>query len=756
MRYPEYDNPSLAPGYEDAGGGEEAGLGEYAARLWRRRWLIAAILLPAIAVSAFLASRAEPTYTAVARLRLGVQAPRVEPFAPAEERAEPRHENMVQTQINIFQNRTIARRVVEDLNYKPEPSPGERLKRKVKTMLGGARITPADVVGTDARREGAIDSFLAGLTVVPVGDTQIFEARYSSTDPAFSAKALNALCDAYLKHDFETKAAAYAEAQRWLQGKLNEVKSSLARSEDALYRYAGADGSQFMTLSDGGLQYMKELDELRLKISALEDEQAGVRADRDRLAAGGLPDDAAGAGGISLASQLRAQLAAADVELEKARQTLGPLDSTYKNAAAARERLAGQFGQEKKRLLDGANLRLAQVTGQLAGLRGIFDERQRRVIALQQRLSGYNTLKREVDLNREIYNNLLQKWQEVSIGQSIQPADAVIMQKAERPLAPIHRDRNNILLYGCLLGLALSIGAAWAADRLDTTLKSSEEIWRLTGLETLGHIAPCPADGRKIHPGLAVYERPASDVARSFRALRASIEFLSGRRAPGRILVTSAVAGEGKTTVALNLATSFAQKGRSVLLIDAGLQSGALHGIFDLKQDHGLAELLASGRSDPASIEEFVTATRVPRLHVIPSGAPVAHAADLLDTGGMGQVLESLDGRFDHIVIDAESFGSLAEAGAMAPHVDAVLVVARPGRTRRADFMRLIRMLAVTGARVLGVVLNNSRSDLDLIHFRQDGHGIGTREQPWAETGGRRRISDHIAAATQLDGYYDI
>lgn len=745
-------------GYEvvtdDSERGDEPGALQYMGRLWRRKWLIAAILIPCIVASVFVARRADPAFIATARLRLGVQSPKIAPFQPAEERTDARTESLVQTQINIFQSRTIAGQVVEQLGYNPPPPRSSAIKDKLLTMALGPRAAAPNLTGESARRERAVDAFLMGLTVLPIADTQIFEARYSSIDPEFSARALNALCDAYLKSDFQTKSASYSEARRWLQEKMNEVKTDLAKSEESLYKFTGADGAQFMTLSDGGLQYAKELDELRLKIAAIEDEFTKRKADRDRLAAGGLPEDAAGAGGgASLASTLRGQLATADIELEKVKQTLGPMDSSYKNAAAARDRLATQLADEKSRLLQVSNLQFKQTREQLAQLRNDYETRQRHVIALQQRLSGYNSLKREVDLNRETYNNLQRKWQEIGIGQSIQPADAVILQRAERPLVPIYRARNNILVYGLLIGLCLSFGAAMLADRLDTSLKDSEEIWRLGRIETLGHVAPCPTirlDGRTIDPGLLMHAKPDSAAAESIRSLRASIEYLC--EGPRALLVTSAMPREGKTTVAANLAISFAQKGRSVLLIDSDLRGGNLRRIFEIDNETGLAGLLACGR---ACIDEFVAPTRVPRLFVIPSGSPKSNPADLLDADAMRLVLDSAAERFDLVIVDSVSLRTFADAGVTPPIVDGVIIVAQPGRTPRREFLEMNRLLGVVGARVVGVALNNSKSEPARIHEVHRGSG---RREPVFGNGngngnGRGHKDERIAPAAMVNGY---
>ncbi|MCE5230698.1 CpsD/CapB family tyrosine-protein kinase [bacterium] len=247
-----------------------------------------------------------------------------------------------------------------------------------------------------------------------------------------------------------------------------------------------------------------------------------------------------------------------------------------------------------------------------------------------------------------------------------------------------------------------------------------------------------------------MHEKPGSAAADSIRTLRGSIEFMCGGHPPKTLLVTSASRGDGKSTVAANIAISLAQKGRATLLIDADLQGGILRRMFDLNGEAGLAEMLASGH---AGVEEYAVSTSIPRLCVMPSGTPPANASDLLDAEALRHVLGSAAAHFDHVVIDSPSLRTLADAGVLALHVDAAIVVARPNRTPREEFMEIHRLLSVVGARVIGVVLNNARPEPIRIH---ETHAPARPDRVLHDGDGYRRKSERMAAAGPAGGYYDL
>ena len=680
---------------------EETTMRDHVRQIWRRRGLVLFVLVACLAASYLVARQVTPVYTATARIRLGLKTPEIMPFQDSAERSSKIYENPVITQMNIFQNRTIARQVVEELNFVPRPSRWTQLQNRIAALLQKTLgqdqqlhlIEPNSDAAENARpvlaaEEGPmqlrVNAFLEGLTVRPIPETQIFEANYSSPDSDFSARALNALCDAYIKYEYQSKTDAYREAQRWLQSKLDELKSRVTQSEEALYKFTGADGGDYLMLSSNAQEYYKQLEELRVKINTLEDECNGRKTELTKLEAAGFPDGTGQAGGNPIIDQLRAQLASAEVEYDKINVNLGPQTTESKSAAAARDRLSQRLSEERQRLLTNARYDLEQSKDHLAQLKKAYDDKQKHIIELQQRLSQYNILQRDVDMNRDMYNNLQQKVKEVSVAASVQPANVMILQRAERPLSPSARTKYNIMLLGLLLGLGLSLGTVLFLEHLDVTIKDGEDVWRMCRIPTLGFIPRCAnlpsAVRKKIQLPLITQELPYSGIAESFRSLRTSIQYACGSRAPRVLLVSSPLPEEGKTMVAVNLAISFAQKGQGVLLIDADLKRPALHRIFGLTEAKGLTDLLEDMKTKPVGegqLAEHIFRTQVANLSVIASGSPVSNPTDLLDSRMMHLMLDSLSEAYEHIIIDSVPLLDFADSNVLAPHVDGVVLVAR-------------------------------------------------------------------------------
>ncbi len=170
--------------------------------------------------------------------------------------------------------------------------------------------------------------------------------------------------------------------------------------------------------------------------------------------------------------------------------------------------------------------------------------------------------------------------------------------------------------------------------------------------------------------------------------------------------MTSPLPGDGKTTVAANLAVAFAQAGRRTVLVDADLRRPAVHEIFGIADSAGLTGLV--GQTDPDVAQALVT-TDEPNLRVLPAGSPPPNPAELLGSKWFGSVLASLAGIADIVVLDSAPHGVIADAAVLAARADATIVVARAGRTSRAAVRRSVQGLVQTGARVVGVALNGVR-----------------------------------------------
>lgn len=192
----------------------------------------------------------------------------------------------------------------------------------------------------------------------------------------------------------------------------------------------------------------------------------------------------------------------------------------------------------------------------------------------------------------------------------------------------------------------------------------------------------------------------------SYKTLRTNVLFSLPKEGCRKIIVTSALAGEGKSTVSAHLAAAFAEMGASVLLIDCDLRRGKTHRLFEIKRTPGLANVLA-GFSD---VNAAVTKTKIENLFVLPAGAVPPNPAELLASGRMEVLLSEFSKSFDYIILDTSPINVVSDALQLSSLVDGTLIVARQNYTDQGALGRCIDSLEFVEAKILGIVFNDVQS----------------------------------------------
>jgi capsular exopolysaccharide synthesis family protein len=272
-----------------------------------------------------------------------------------------------------------------------------------------------------------------------------------------------------------------------------------------------------------------------------------------------------------------------------------------------------------------------------------------------------------------------------------------IIDPAVRPKDPVSPNHQRDLALGILLGMMVGIAMEFTVDYLDVSIKTREDTERL-GLPVVGLIPKLDTGGADVY-----VERDPRDIGReSFRKLRTSIGFLSVEKPLRTILVTSPIAGEGKTTVAVNLAVAYAQAGSKTVIVEADLRRPSLHRLFGTSGTDGLTTAIIG----EAQLARSVRAADIPNLHCLVAGAIPPNPVELLQSEHMDNVLEMLRHQFEVIVVDAPPILPVADSLALAPKCDGVLVVARSGSTPRERLTEAVNQIEKSGARFLGVAVN--------------------------------------------------
>ena len=332
----------------------------------------------------------------------------------------------------------------------------------------------------------------------------------------------------------------------------------------------------------------------------------------------------------------------------------------------------------------------------------------------------------------QLYASLVDRADQVATMEAVAASKGVLVRQATGAgRSPDHVVRNG--MFGFVLGLFTAIGLAFLRDALDRRVRSAEEIAGRLQLRLLGRLPRPPRSARGAN-GLVMLSEPEGPHAEAFRMLRMSLEFVTARgpsesglvsqrvqlRSAGqrcrRVMVTSAVEGEGKSTTIANLAVAFALAGRRVILVDLDFRRASLHRFFDLSGKAGLSDVVSGSAQlrdvvSEVDLEVSTNGRRGPSLgslRVVPFGTPVPHAADAAFTLGLEQVLEQLTDAADLVLIDSPPLLRVGDALALTTYVEGLLVVTSLRAIRPPMLDELRRVLTECPVAKLGFILTGA------------------------------------------------
>lgn len=315
-------------------------------------------------------------------------------------------------------------------------------------------------------------------------------------------------------------------------------------------------------------------------------------------------------------------------------------------------------------------------------------------------------LQREATSSEKLYLILEEKYQEATINERARIANATLLDPGYEDFGPVKPRRNLVLLSGILIGLALGLAFAFTRNYLDKTIKTPDQIEN-KGMSVLSWIPNIEGMTDKSVPGseFIVALKPKSPIAESFKALRTRVEFAKLESEPLKtILVTSSIPSEGKTVVALNLAGTFAQANKKVLLVDCDLRKPRVHSAIGTDRYPGLSDYLFKN----ASLEDIVRKTQLENMSFISSGTIPPNPSELLGSIQMKEFLKLMKEKYDIIILDSPPFITVTDAEILFNMTDGTVLVAQANKTPFEAFMKsYIRLSTLNPHNLLGAVLNN-------------------------------------------------
>ncbi|MGF1549995.1 MAG: GumC family protein [Sphingomonadaceae bacterium] len=669
------------------------------AMLWRVavewRWLILGAIGLGLAVAVIVTTLTEPRYRSTVLLE--INPPTVTIMNDQDEMRAPRSDQQfLATQYGLLQSRSLAERVVQDLNLAANP---QFISQEADLR---------------ARQKAAAGKLLANTAITPAPDSRLITLTYTSESPELAARIANSYAKSFINSTLERRYQASSYARDFLQRQIARTKADLEASERALVSYAQRQGI-IRTGADAGEDAATPTGDALVALN-----QALAAAETKRITAEERYRQAAKAEATVEARQntapMRQQKATLEAEYQEKLNTFKPdypdMVRLRTRIEALDEAIAREASQSRSSRLTSLLSEYRAAAAEERRLQARVEQLKRSVLNLRGRNIQYNILQRDVDTNRSIYDALLQRYKEIGVAEGVGTSPVSIVDRADVPGSPYVPNIPMNLGIGLLLGLIGGFGTALAIEFINDTIKTKEDVREKLHLPALGLIPRKTSDNKLVEE----IADQRSQVAEAYFSVWTSLQFTPETGLPKTLLISSTRAAEGKSNTSFALAQITARMGKTVLLIDADLRKPAF--IADSSEETGLSKLLTTNEG----IADHLLATDHERLCLLPSGPLPPNPAELLASPRMRAIMAEAAGRFDMVIVDAPPVLGLADAPLLAEICQATLLVVESGKTRTRAALDAVGRLKLAGANIIGAVLTK---------VRNLGQGYGYSYEPY-------------------------
>lgn len=679
----------------------------------RQHWpkILAGLILGGLA-GLLLAAITPPTYRAEAQVELRqVKPAQSAPAVAATGDEAASSQQFLETQLGIIRSRSLAQQVADGLT-------GARRARLAAAL---APATPGSKGAAPVAESELVDRLRDSVAVDVGGNSRLATISVDTRDPVVSADVANRYVHNFIQTNLQRQYDTTVKSRRFLEGRLAEAKARLEASEKALNNYTRSAGlidassgtssitgtsspqtlagTDLMTLNQAYLQARSE------RISA---EQRWQEANRTPLMS--LPEVLSNPA-IQQLTQKAAEAQAAYQQQRSSRQDTHP---AVLAAAAHLNEINRQIEALAVSVRNSIRDRYEVSRRQEADFARNVGRLKNQTLADQGKGVQYNVLKREADSNRQLFNGLSERFNELTTTAGLVANDVAIVDLANPPRRAISPQPLWWSAAGAAIALLLALAYVLVAAWRDQHVRSPESIGANLHLRVLG-VLP------KVKNPAEALADPSSPLSEAHYSLRASLEGISPRASS--ILFTSSTMGEGKSTAAYGVARDFAMSGKRTLLIDGDMRKPTLHDHVGMDSPLGLSTVLADLCSDEAAILQTYT----PELSVMLAGPMPPSPAALLSNGAFNALIKRLSRRFKIIVIDAPPIMGLADTPRMAAAARQTVLVVEAGRASLPNVRGALQRLVDARANVVGAVLTKfsmnrsaSQSQMYVYHYPSD------------------------------------
>ncbi|TXL75719.1 polysaccharide biosynthesis tyrosine autokinase [Vineibacter terrae] len=690
-------------------------------RLWRHRYLIIGCAVFLGGTAAAVAMSMPSMYVAESRVQVGVPPVRylnveaiVSDVSPDQER--------VTNEGFVIQSRDLAKQVINRLNlvkdpeFNPELQTPSRWSRYTdigqlvpKSWLawlkgikgGGEDKAPSAIDPVAARDSHMIDVLLSRVDVSVLGRSHVLGIKVSSANPQTAAAISNALADIYLDYQRQEKVKASERVEKFLTGRISELREQVRKSDQAVEEYRKRYGLYKGQSSGVTSQQLTELNTQLIQAQTAKTEAESRLAEAQALRKGGMGGESVPEVlRSSLVSSLKQQQADAERKAAELAAAYGPRHPLIINARSEIANIRARVAAEVAKVIDGLAREARAAEARYDAIAQSFDQLKGQMGNVNERAIELDALERDAAVNRNLLEAMLNRAKQTIGTEEIQQANAKLVSPASMPAGPSFPPKALLVFLGAVGGILVGAAVALMREGADRTFRRADQIVAATGLPV---IAMVPQLTGGTPPQVHVLRKPTSPFSESLRRLHIGLELSEVAESPKTILVTSATPAEGKSVLVASLGRLLASNGKRILLVDCDWRCPKLHQLFRCSNRNGLAGLLTS---ETAALDDFVHHDALSGVDVVTAGEWTPQSTHLLTSERMRIVLDALAPDYDQIILDTPPVLVGAEVLAFTRMVEKVVFVVRWGHTRREATLEGLKQVIEAQADVAGVVMS--------------------------------------------------